>query len=496
MFTVAIVGRPNVGKSTLFNRLAGRRRAITGDQPGITRDWIEASGEIQDQEFCFIDTAGLDDKPEDEMHAWMQSRTHMAFQEKADVVMFVIDARAGVTPLDEDFARVIRRSGRPVILVANKTENDRKTDIADAARLGFGEPLCIAAEHNVGMIDLYVALLTARETAEVAAAAAAKAKMADVDPAVLLDQELTQDSVDQGHDDLAAEDFGEESEQNSDEDVLLQDTRDFSAQPLKVGIVGRPNVGKSTLLNTFLKEDRALTGEIAGLTRDPITGTFETAGLVFEITDTAGLRRRKHMKDFVDRKVESCTQETIKYSEVVVVVVDSTAGLDRQDLAIARSIIDEGRALILALNKWDHIRNKQQTLTYYKEVVKKSLSQAEGVVLMPISALKNQGLDKLIDELLTTYQIWNHRIGTGPLNQWLRDKVESFPPPLASGRRLKVRYMTQSNTRPPTFAVFVNKPLPKSYINYLTRGLRQDFGLWGVPIRIMMRQGKNPYAPK
>ncbi|KIL99869.1 GTP-binding protein EngA [Paramagnetospirillum magnetotacticum MS-1] len=460
-FTVAIIGRPNVGKSTLFNRLVGKRLAIVHDLPGVTRDRREGRASLLGMEFQVVDTAGFEDDTGDSIEARMRHQTDMAVSE-ADVALLLIDARAGVTPLDRHFADHLRRLPTPVILVANKCEGKAgMPGLYESYGLGMGEPVAVSAEHGEGMYELFEAL---RDHAIKAGA-------------------LTPD----GDDPEPEETFeGEDGEPDP-------------TRPLTMAIVGRPNVGKSTLGNQLLGQDRLLTGPEAGLTRDAIAVEWEHRGRRMKLVDTAGLRKKAQIYDAIEKLSVGNTIETIRMSEVVVLVMDAAAILDKQDLTIARMVVEEGRALVLAINKWDVVDDPQTALKRLKDRLETSLPQAKGVTTVTLSALTGKGIERLMDGVLDTWTNWNRRIPTAQLNRWLEDMIERHPPPaLPGGRRYKIRYMTQAKARPPTFVLFATRPeqLPESYSRYLVNGLREAFDLPGVPIRLYVRGGKNPYADK
>ncbi len=470
-FKLAIVGRPNVGKSTLFNRLVGRRLAIVHDQPGVTRDRRDGEGGIADMSFTVIDTAGLEDAFDDSVEGRMRSQTDRAIAD-ADVVLFLIDARAGVTPLDAFFADHLRRSRRPVILVANKCEGKAGAPgLYESYALGLGDPVAFSAEHGEGLDDLYEALLPhARQHGGIAGEAAP----GDMDEAP-----------------------GSAEAEYEDGDLNAAAEQAEAARPLHMAVVGRPNVGKSTLVNRLLGEERMLTGPEAGLTRDAITVQWQFGGRTVRLVDTAGLRRRANITEPVERLSTSNTIEAIRMAHVVVLVLDANAILDKQDLTIARLVIDEGRALVIAVNKWDAVDNRSEALRRLQDRLETSLPQVRGVPTVTLSALSGAGLDRLMSGVVDIYDIWNRRVPTAQLNRWLAEMTERHPPPATQGgRRLRLRYMTQVRTRPPTFALFTQRAdeLPDSYTRYLINGLRETFGLNGVPIRFGLRKRRNPYA--
>ena len=441
-FTVAIVGRPNVGKSTLFNRLVGKRLAIVDDTPGVTRDRREGEGRIADMHFTLFDTAGLEDAMDDSLEARMRGHTERAIED-ADVALMLIDSRAGVTPLDAHFAKDV-----PVILLANKCEGRAGGGgLAEAYGLGLGEPVAISSEHGEGIGDLYDAL----------------------EPYA-----------------------SKETEDDDDENAPHE------GGPLNLAIVGRPNVGKSTLVNRLLGEERMLTGPEAGITRDSISSLWNYEGRDIKLVDTAGLRRKAKVTKKIEGLSTSESIRAIKYAEVVVLVLDSTDLLEKQDLTIARRVVDEGRVLILAVNKWDLVKDQKETLERLNDRLQTSLPQVRGIPVVTLSAKTGKGTQHLIPAVLETHELWNRRISTGALNRWLDLILEHHPPPLSKGKRIKLRYMTQAKTRPPTFVVFASRPegLPESYSRYLVNALREDFKLAGIPIRLHTKKGKNPYADK
>ncbi len=474
--TFAIVGRPNVGKSTLFNRLIGRQHAIVDDQPGVTRDRREGEAYLAGLSFRVIDTAGLEDADRDTLEDRMRRQTEMAIRD-ADVTLLVIDARAGVTPVDKFFAGEIRKSGTHVVLIANKCEGKAGVaGLSEGWSLGLGEPVPISAAHGEGLVDLHDALLEA----------AGKLGMESV--------LLGDTAADDAFEDAAAD----QDEKFDDAGNPLDSWVDDQAQlPMRIAIVGRPNMGKSTLINSLLDEDRLLTGPEAGITRDAIELDFQFKGQHYKLVDTAGMRRRARVADKVEKLMVDDALRAIQFAHLCVLLVDATEPIHKQDLAIARLIENEGRAIVIGANKWDAVRDRQQASTQISDRLQTSLAQLRGVPVVQISGLHKKGLAKLLAAAEDMYKIWNMRISTGRLNRWLETMLEAHPPPLVEGRRLRIRYMTQIKTRPPTFALFVSRPadLPESYLRYLTSGLRADFGLRGIPIRMVMRKRENPFAP-
>ncbi len=472
-FKVAIVGRPNVGKSTLFNRLVGRRVAIVHDRPGVTRDRRDGEGGIADISFTLIDTAGLEDDLQGvSIEGRMRKQTDRAIAE-ADVALFLIDARAGVTPLDSHFADYLRKSPTPVILVANKCEGKAGAPgLYECFSLGLGDPVPFSAEHGQGLDDLYEALLPYAQ------------KFGGMDAPEPDEEnapwpELT------------------EEEEIEDGDVLAEAEQVEAERPLSLAIVGRPNVGKSTLVNALLGDDRMLTGPEAGLTRDAITSEWDYKGRTYKLVDTAGLRRRANISDQVEKLSTSNTIDAINMAHVVVLVMEADAILDKQDLTIARLVIDQGRALVIAINKWDTVTDREASLARLNDRLESSLPQVRGVPTVTLSALSGRGLDKLMSAVNDIYVTWNKRVPTAQLNRWLAEMTERHPPPATvGGHRLRLKYMTQVRTRPPSFAVFTQRAdeLPESYTRYLINHLREDFGLKGVPIRFGLRKRRNPYA--
>jgi len=463
--TVAIIGRPNVGKSTLFNRLVGKKLALVDDTPGVTRDRRMGDAKLGDLRFRVIDTAGLEEADPASLEGRMRQQTENAIRE-ADAILFVIDARSGLTPLDKHFADVVRRMERPVILVANKAEGRAaEPGLYEAFELGFGDPIPLSAEHGEGMSNLYDALREAIEDK------AGFAGPADADEAI------TGVAVD------------EEGNVVGDDPV----------RPLRIAVVGRPNAGKSTLINRLIGEDRLLTGPEAGITRDSIAVDWVWRDREVKLFDTAGLRRKARVQEKLEKLSVADALRAIKFAEVVVVLLDATIPFEKQDLQIVDLIVREGRALVIGLNKWDLVEDRAAKLRELREEADRLLPQVRGVQLATLSGLAGQGLDKLMDACVRAYDLWNTRISTGRLNRWLTGLLEHHPPPAVSGRRLKIRYMTQAKTRPPYFVLFGSRPeaMPESYMRYLVNGLRDTFEMPGVPIRIQMRSGgDNPFDKK
>lgn len=455
--TIAIVGRPNVGKSTLFNRLVGKRLALVDDQPGVTRDRREGDGKLLGLEFRIVDTAGFEDYDAATLPGRMRVQTEKAVRE-ADAALFMIDGRAGVTPLDEEIARWLRSENTPIILVVNKAEGKQgENGLMESYSLGFDNPIALSAEHGEGVVDLFDALRPIVDGYDAAAFEA-------VPPLV----------------------EGEEGE-------------DAPLGPMKLAIVGRPNAGKSTLINRMIGEDRLITGPEAGITRDSIRvdWQWEKDGEVHEIQlfDTAGMRKRAKVQDKLEKLSVADALHAVDFAEVVVLLLDATKGLESQDLHIADRVLQEGRALVVALNKWDVAEEPSSLFNGVRAALEDGLSQVKGVPVLTISGATGRGIDTLVRVAFEQRAIWNNRVSTSTLNRWFERAVDANPPPAPGGKRIKLRYITQARTRPPTFVVFGTRTdsLPGSYERYLVNGMRKELGFQGVPVRLNFRNSRNPY---
>lgn len=474
---IAIIGRPNVGKSTLFNRLAGKKLALVDDQPGVTRDRRYADGSLADLRFRLIDTAGMDEAEKSGLESRMLAQTRAAIME-ADLVLFVVDVRAGVTPMDEHFAREIRQSGKPTILIANKAESARtNAGAGDVYGLGFADTVFLSAEHGEGMGDLFEAL------------------------------------AEQGVFRVQSSEFSEEkkkkpnkraqkkaAERGEAEELLTTDHRPpATSKPINLVILGRPNAGKSTLVNALLGENRLLTGPEAGITRDTIAIPFDYNGMRFMLHDTAGMRKRANVQGKLEKLAVSDAIRALTFAEVVVILLDAMAPLEKQDAALAALVEREGRACVIGLNKWDLVKgDKKAWLEEIHYLLNKNVSQLAGVHVVPLSAARGQGLEKLLSACLSAREVWNQRVGTAELNRWLEVTIAHHSPPLVRGRRLKVKYIAQIKTRPPTFQLACNmaKEFPEAYLRYLTSHLRTSFKLEGTPIRLQLQESNNPFDKK
>jgi GTPase len=458
---VAIVGRPNVGKSTLFNRLVGRKLALVDDTPGVTRDRREGLARLHDLAFTVVDTAGFEDADAASLAGRMRQQTDAAVGDAA-VALLVFDARAGITPLDKHFADWLRKRGTPLILVANKAEGRAgELGVAESYRLGLGDPVQISAEHGEGMADLFEALAPFIDAPEA--------------------------------DDPTGDDLAAESEEGAAQD-------DAPAGPLKLAVVGRPNAGKSTLINTLLGEDRLVVGPEAGITRDSIAIPWDYRGMPVRLVDTAGLRKRAKVSDKLERMSAIDTKLAVDFAEVVVLLLDATLGLEAQDLRIADMVLSEGRALVIALNKWDVAQDQSSLFQGVRKALDDGLSQIRGVPLVAVSGQTGKGLDLMMKAVTEAREKWSRRVSTSQLNRWFESALDRNPPPAAGGVRIKLRYATQVAARPPTFVIFGNRTedLPASYSRYLVNTLRDDLDFEGVPIRLSFRGSKNPFkdAPR
>lgn len=444
LFRIAIVGRPNVGKSTLFNRLVGQRIALVDNQPGVTRDRREGDARIGSFHFTAIDTAGLDEAAPETLAGRMHAQSEAAISD-ADLSLFLIDSRVGVTPLDSHFAGILRKVGTPVILIGNKVEG-RASDsgLLEAYSLGLGEPLAMSAEHGDGLGELHDAIL----------------------------EHLGLDEAD-----------------------LSDDDEDSPDRPIRIAVIGRPNAGKSTLINKMIGDDRLLTGPEAGITRDSIAVDWRWRDRDFRLFDTAGLRRKARVEAKLEKLSVGDALRAIRFAEIVILVLDAQSPFEKQDLQITDLVESEGRSIVIALDKWDLVDDRQRTFAAIREKAERLLPQIRGVSLVPVSGLTGEGIDSLMEQALRAHQIWNRRTSTSKLNRWIVHIIERHPPPAVAGRRVKLRYLTQSKSRPPSFVAFCSRPeaLPTAWRRYLVNALREDFDLPGTPIRLMVRKGENPF---
>lgn len=471
-FTLAIVGRPNVGKSTLFNRMVGKKLALVHDTPGLTRDWRMADAQLMDLRFNVIDTAGLEESFDASIEARMRQQTERALA-KADMALLVVDARTGITPMDRHFAMWLRKQKVKTALVVNKCESKKAMEgMYEAFELGLGEPLPISAEHGDGMTDLYQ-LLKPHVDAAAAASAAEEEENEDIEKYFALYEEGSEKG------------FGDEEAPPEDEEHAI-----------KIAIVGRPNAGKSTLMNALLGEERSMTGPEAGITRDAVHVDWEWGGKKLRLVDTAGMRRKARIVDTIEKMSVDDTLRAIRLAQVVILVIDAELEFEKQDLTIAEHIINEGRALVIAINKWDKITDKAKVLDDLNHKMETSLAQVTNLPLITISALENRRTDALMKSVLETYALWNKRVPTGKMNRWLRIMEERNPAPLVQGRQNRLRYITQIKARPPTFALWVSRPAdyPETHKRYLIKNLRADFDIPATPIRFIVKASKNPYV--
>ena len=469
-FTVAIIGRPNVGKSTLFNRLVGKRLALVDDTPGVTRDRRLADARIGDLHFQVIDTAGLEEAHSESLEGRMRRQTELAIAE-ADVSLFLVDAKSGITPADKAFAQLLRKSGRPVILVANKMEGKAgEQGFYDAYSLGFGEAVPISAEHGIGMADLYSALVEAVG-----------------EDRAFGDEGLLADAGEAEEDE-----YYPVFDEAGNEILPAYD----ASKPLRIAVVGRPNAGKSTLINQMIGEDRLLTGPEAGITRDSISVDWQWQGRTIRLFDTAGMRKKARVQEKLEKLSVSDGLRSVQYAEVVIIVIDAETPFEKQDVQIADLVIREGRAPVIAVNKWDKVEDRQARLAEIREMAETSLSQVKRLRVVPVSALTGEGIPKLMEAVAEVHEQWNRRIATARLNRWLEDIQYHHPPPAVAGRRIRLKFITQAKTRPPTFMVHCSRPeaMPDSYSRYMINNIRETFDLWSVPVRLAMRKADNPYA--
>ncbi|TGS81989.1 ribosome biogenesis GTPase Der [Mesorhizobium sp. M3A.F.Ca.ET.174.01.1.1] len=467
-FKVAIIGRPNVGKSTLFNRLVGKKLALVDDTPGVTRDRRVHPAKLYDLHFDVIDTAGFEDAAASTLPGRMRQQTEIAIRE-ADLIFFTVDAKSGLMPDDRTFADAVRKSGKPVVLVANKAEaRGAQGGMLEAWELGLGEPIPVSAEHGQGMPDL--------RDAVIAALGEERAFGEDEEPS----DEIAVSEV------LIGEDIAD-----PDAEPAYDDTK-----PLRIAVVGRPNAGKSTLINALIGEERLLTGPEAGITRDSISVDWDWRGRRIKLFDTAGMRRKSKVQEKLEKLSVQDGLRAIRFAEIVIIVLDATIPLEKQDLQIADLIIREGRAPVIAFNKWDLIDNPQELLAELREKTERLLPQVRGIQAVTVSAETGRGLDRLMDAVIKTHKVWNGRVSTGKLNRWLEGILAHHPPPAVAGRRLKIKYVTQAKTRPPGFVVSCSRPdaMPQSYVRYLSNSLREAFDMPGVPIRMALRTSDNPFA--
>jgi GTP-binding protein len=444
-FTVAIIGRPNVGKSTLFNRLVGRRLALVADEPGVTRDRREGQARLGDLTFTIVDTAGLDEAAPDSLIGRAQAQTEAAIAQ-ADALLFLTDARAGLTPLDRAFAALVRKAGKPTILVANKSEGRLgEAGSLEAYELGLGDPVALSAEHGEGLSDLYDALRAV----------------------------------------LPAE-----------TDRPAEVHTEQGPRPIKVAVVGRPNAGKSTLINRLIREDRLIAGPDAGMTRDAISVSLDWRGHAFELYDTAGIRRRMRVAEGLEKLSVADALHAVRFADVVIMLMEAGRAFEEQDLRIADLVEREGRAVVLAVNKWDTAAHKPGDVGRLRQDADHWLPQLKGAAILPVSGLTGEGLDRLMQAVLDAHAVWNKRVPTAALNRWFSDVTSAHPPPAVSGRRLRLNYITQAKARPPTFVLFCTRAdaVPDAYKRYLVNGLREAFDLPGTPIRLTLREKRNPFA--
>lgn len=498
---LAIVGRPNVGKSTLFNRLAGKQLALVDDLPGVTRDRKEAPGRLADLPLTLIDTAGFEDVHDESLESRMRDQTEIAIRE-AELALFLIDARVGVTPLDERFAQILRRADLPVVLAANKAEGKAgEAGLIEAWSLGLGEPIGLSGAHGEGLGDLYAAIRDAlgEEAFEAALREDEAGDSDQINPNILDALEGL---------DVDAKDFSDDTLQQAliaagidddEEEQAIEEARSAAAlTPIHLAIVGRPNAGKSTLINALVGEQRLLTGPEAGITRDSVSLKWNWEGREVRLVDTAGLRRKSKVQERLEKMSTGETVRSLRYAEVVALVMDPDDAFEKQDLQIADLVLREGRALVFVVSKWDRVTNHAMAMKELERRLKTLLPQAKGAALVCLSGLTGKRTERLMPAVAKAHQDWSARVKTGDLNRWLRYMIERNPPPSVNGKRIKPRYMAQIKTRPPTFVLMASRgeQMPEQYRRYLINGLREGFDLPGVPLRLFVRQGANPYADK
>ena len=470
-FTLAIVGRPNVGKSTLFNRLVGKKLAIVNDQPGVTRDWREAEGTLFGRTFKIIDPAGLEEKFADSIPARMRKQTEAALK-RADAALFLIDGREGVTAMDQHFADWLRKQKKPILLGVNKCEHDPATHsgMAEAYSLGLGEPMAISAEHGIGLEHIFYAL-----------------EPFFPDEVIVADEDIQSEAL-----------LGDLDAVEGDDDFVFQQEEDTPEKTIKVAIVGRPNAGKSTLLNAIVGEERSMAGPEAGITRDAVAIDWTFKDRPFRLVDTAGMRRKSRIFETLEKLSVEDSLRAIRLAQVVILVLDMEIGIEKQDIQIADLVLREGRALVIAANKWDAIRDHKKVLEELIYQTGISLAQVKEIPLVTLSALQGNNIEKLLDAVLTTYAVWNKRVKTSGLNRWLAAMESRNPPPIVQGRPNRLKYIAQIKTRPPTFALWVSRApeMPEQYKRYIINGLREKFDIPGVPVRLLIRKSKNPFMDK
>lgn len=492
---IAIVGRPNVGKSTLFNRLVGKKIAIVDDQPGVTRDRKQADGRLGDLPLVLVDTAGFEDVTDGSLEARMRAQTEAAIAE-AELALFLFDARDGITPADERFAEILRKANLPVVLAGNKAEGTAAdAGLSEGWGLGLGEPVAISGEHGEGMADLYEAFRTTLGDVAFEAALADEASDSDEDHAEDILSRLAHIDIE---DDSLSDDALVQAIEAADADLLQPTPGGTADKPIKLAIVGRPNAGKSTLINTLLESDRLLTGPEAGITRDSVSIDWEWDGRRVRLVDTAGLRKKSKVQEKLERLSTGETIRSLKYADVVALVMDAEDALEKQDLQIADLALREGRGLVLVVSKWDTVGDPGQAAKDLRDKANRLLPNAGGAPVLFLSGLTGRHTEKLMPAVVSLYGNWTAKVRTGDLNRWLRHTMEHHPPPAVQGKRIKPKYMAQIKARPPTFVLMASRgdKMPEQYKRYLVNGIRDAFDMTGVPIRLYVRKPNNPYANK